>query len=116
MLIRKYRDLKEKKPRALTPANALFQSLLEKLGYQGDLYAVFDVWDRLLGAQATRARATGLRGTRLCVEVDSSARIHDLMLRKRKLLKDLNQHFGPRTVISDIIFELADRKRFSTGS
>ncbi|HRY29671.1 MAG TPA: DciA family protein, partial [Elusimicrobiota bacterium] len=70
-------------------------------------YAVFEIWDRLLGVQATRAKAVGLQGRRLCVEVDSSARLHDLMLRKRTLLRKLNEHFGTRPVISDIILQLA---------
>lgn len=81
--------------------------VLKSLGFDPNSYAVFEIWDRLLGREAERARAVGLKGSDLCVEVDSSARLHDLTLRKRQLLKKLNGHFGPRAFISDIIFSLA---------
>jgi hypothetical protein len=95
------------KKKELVDANRLFAGLLKKLGYDPESYAVFEIWDRLLGAQASKARAVGLKGPALHVEVDSSARLHDLTLRKRDLLKKLNGHFGTRRPISDIILQLA---------
>jgi hypothetical protein len=85
----------------------MVEDVLKKLGFDPKSYAVFEIWDRLLGWEANRAKAIGLKGTDLCVEVDSSARLHDLTLRKRQLMKRLNEHFGPRAFISDIIFSLA---------
>lgn len=105
------------RPKGLIPAQRLLTALLGKLGYDPDVYAVFEIWDRLLGYQAARARAVGLKGRHLYVEVDSNAHMHDIMLRKRQLLKKLNDHFGTRRVISDIILEFAKtpaaRRKFS---
>lgn len=103
---------KKKAPKKeLVAAEKLFQGLLSRLGYDSRRYAVFEVWDRILGPQAAQAQAVGLKGDRLCVEVDSSARMHDLMLRKAQILKKLNGHFGTPAVISDIIVQLAPGRR-----
>lgn len=96
-----------KRPKGLIPAQNLVTGLLAKLGYNQDFFAVFEIWDRLLGHQAQKARATGIKHGRLYVEVDSNAHMHDISLRKRQLVKKLNDHFGTRRVISDIILELA---------
>ncbi len=103
--MRKYSDKKKKKE--LVDAQALFRGVLGRLGYRPERYAVFDIWDRLLGAQASKAKAVGLKGRRLYVEVDSSARMHDITLRKRNLIQKLNQHFGTERVIFDIIVQLS---------
>ncbi len=109
------RTFRKKGPKELVPAGKLFEALLGKLGYDADAYAAFEVWDRLLGREAAKARASALQGRRLLVEVDSSARLHDLMLRKRGLLQKLNGHFGTRRVVSDIIFKLASEPRHSAA-
>jgi hypothetical protein len=94
------------KPKELVPGDRLVQGLLRRLGFDPQSYAIFEIWDRLLGRQAERVRATGLQDGRLVVEVDSSAHLHDITLRKRQLLRKLNEHFGTRTVVSDIILQL----------
>ncbi len=100
-----YRIDKKKAPPVL--GDGMVKVALKALGFDPKSYAVFEIWDRMLGREAERARAVGLKGSDLCVEVDSSARLHDLTLRKRQLIKKLNGHFGPRPFISDIIFSLA---------
>jgi predicted nucleic acid-binding Zn ribbon protein len=107
-------------PKGLVPAQKLVTALLAKLGYNEDVFAVFEVWDRLLGHQAKKARATGLKHGRLYIELDSNVHMHDVALRKRQLLKKLNEHFGKRQVVSDLVLELAKtpgaRRKASAGS
>ena len=99
--------IKQRKSPPPVVGDKMVKVVLKNLGFDPNSYAVFEIWDRLLGREAERARAVGLKGSDLCVEVDSSARLHDLTLRKRQILKKLNGHFGPRPFLSDIIFSLA---------
>ena len=111
--------LRGKKPKVLRPARLIVSPWLEKLGSRPQSLAVFEAWDRLLGAEASKARAVGMKQSVLYVDVDSSARMHDLTLRKPGLLRKLQGFFGPGThdpfatgkAVSDIIFRLSDEKR-----
>ncbi|HOW27440.1 MAG TPA: DUF721 domain-containing protein [Elusimicrobiota bacterium] len=105
------RPAKKEEKKESRSLQELLESSLKKLGFDKERFAVFEVWDRLLGPEAAKARAVGLKGTRLCVEVDSNARLHDITLRKRTLLKKVNGHFGTNNVISDIIFTLAGHNK-----
>jgi predicted nucleic acid-binding Zn ribbon protein len=109
-----------KKRKVLSPAKDIVAPWLEKLGLKPQVLAVFDAWDRLLGPEAAKARAVGMKGPVLHVETDSSARLHDLTLRKAGLLKRLQGFFGeqgPRApfetgkTVSDIIFRLAEDEK-----
>jgi predicted nucleic acid-binding Zn ribbon protein len=57
----------------------------------------------------------GVKGAVLYVDVDHSARLHDLTLRKPRLLKKLQGFFGEKgagsAAVSDIIFRISDDKR-----
>ena len=63
------------------------------------------------GPPGPRAGAAGFKGTALYVDVDHSARLHDLTLRKPQLLKKLNGYLirpGAKAPVSDIIFKISD--------
>lgn len=98
---------KEPPIKELVAAERLVNGWLRILGYDAAHLAVFEAWDRLLGAEADRARAVGLKNGHLMVETDTSARLHDLTLRKPSLLGKLRGHFGPSCLVSDIILKLA---------
>lgn len=106
--------MKPKKPKVLSPAQAVVAPWLAKLGLNSESVAVFEAWDRLVGAEAGKARAAGIKGTTLHVDVDHSARLHDLTLRKPQLLRKLQGFFGGKggkpPPVSDIIFRLSDDK------
>lgn len=91
-------------PKRLVSAQELLKGILARTGYDANQYALFDLWDRLLGPEAEKARAVGVRDGRLYVEVDTPVRTHGLALRKRELLKKLNAPFGGTAPLSDIIF------------
>jgi predicted nucleic acid-binding Zn ribbon protein len=102
----KYRNLglSASKPKRLVSAQELLAGILTRKGYDPVHYALFDLWDRLLGNEAQNARAVGVRDGRLYIEVDTPVRTHGLALRKRELLKKMNAPFGGRPPLSDIIF------------
>jgi predicted nucleic acid-binding Zn ribbon protein len=95
----------------LVPAGDLVRDLLGRAGFDARAVAVFEAWDRLLGSEAAKARATGFQRGRLIVEVDSHPRLHDLTFRKRSLLQKLNGHFGPTGTVSDILFRYGASRR-----
>jgi predicted nucleic acid-binding Zn ribbon protein len=106
--------IRKPKVKVLAPAQDLVAPWLAKLGITPGVVVVFEAWDRLLGAEAAKASAVGLKNAVLYVDVDSSARIHDLSLRKPRLLKRLKDYVGERRglvgtkeTVSDIIFSLA---------
>jgi hypothetical protein len=100
------RDLSKNqpKPKRLVSAQEVLKGILARTGYNANQYALFELWDRLLGPEAQKARAVGMRDGRLYVEVDTPVRTHGLALRKRDLLKKLNAPFGGTAPLSDIIF------------
>jgi hypothetical protein len=100
------RDLSKNqpKPKRLVSAQEVLKGILARTGYNANQYALFELWDRLLGPEAQKARAVGVRDGRLYVEVDTPVRTHGLALRKRDLLKKLNAPFGGTAPLSDIIF------------
>jgi predicted nucleic acid-binding Zn ribbon protein len=100
----------KKRERKLTNGQDMVATWLGRLGFDARHVAVFDMWDRMLGRESEKAKAVGLKGQRLCVQVDSHARMHDLLLRKRTLLKQLNDYFGKDAPISDIILELSTKE------
>lgn len=107
--------MRPRKPKVLSPARLLVAPWLERLGMTPKSFSVFEAWDRLLGAESAKARASGLKGSVLHVDVDHSARMHDLTLRKPQLLKKLQGYFGEKgpkgPPVSDIIFRISDGNR-----
>ncbi len=101
---RRFDSKDQPKPKRLVSAQELLKGILARTGYDANQYALFDLWDSLLGPEAQKARAVGVRDGRLYVEVDTPVRTHGLALRKRELLKKLNAPFGGTTPLSDIIF------------
>ncbi|MBK8871061.1 MAG: DUF721 domain-containing protein [Elusimicrobia bacterium] len=95
---------RDKPVKRLVSAQELFSGILSKSGYDPAVYALFELWDRLMGAESQKARAVGVRNGRLYVEVDTPVRTHGLALRKRELLKKMNAPFGGNAPLSDIIF------------
>lgn len=101
---KKHPSGRDKPPKRLVSAQELLSGILSKTGYDPRVYALFDLWDRLMGAESEKARAVGVRNGRLYVEVDTPVRTHGLALRKRDLLKKMNAPFGASAPLSDIIF------------
>ena len=95
-------------------ACSLIEKLLKRLGYEPGRLAVFEVWDRMMGQEARRFRAVGIKRDRLCVEVDSSAHMHELLLRRRNLMRKMSEYFGGKTPVRDIVPQLASARAKET--
>lgn len=100
------RKKRDRVPKTLVSAGDVLAGVLKRTGYDPREYALFELWDRLLGREAVRARAVGLKNNRLYVEVDTSVRLYGLTLRKRDILKKLNAAFGGTAPLSDIILRI----------
>jgi hypothetical protein len=80
--------------------------ILGLLGFDPNLYAVFEIWDRETKNVVRGCEAVGIQGSRLCVRVPSTVHRQELMFSKERILARLNQAMGKR-VITDIQFELS---------
>lgn len=95
------------KRKELVSAQNLVNGYLKKVGFDPERYAAFDVWDSLLGNMASHARAVGIRGGKIHVEVDSSVHLQELTLRKKEILRKLNGYLG-RQKIKDVLFKIGE--------
>ncbi len=92
--------------RNFTSSQEIITKLLSRLGLNEVNFALFTIWEREVGTLSKDVTAVGVRHGRLIVDVGSPACFQELKLRKEKLLKALNGHFG-KPVIKDIQFRLA---------
>jgi predicted nucleic acid-binding Zn ribbon protein len=95
-----------KPKKVLRLAGQLIQDTLERSGFRPTDYPLFQLWDNVLGREASHAQAVGVKNRRLYIDVDTSARLHTLTLRKRELLQKINGAFGGNAPLSDIILRL----------
>jgi predicted nucleic acid-binding Zn ribbon protein len=100
--------VRRRRERRLTAAGTLLEKALGRSGFDPAAYPVFEIWDRILGPEAEKARAVGVKAGRLYVDVDNNMRMHELTLRKRSILRALQTAFGGRAPVSDIILRLGD--------
>lgn len=94
------------KKKFLKPAENLIQDTLARSGFRAADFPLFQLWDNVLGRESAHAQAVGVKNRRLYVDVDSSARLHTLTMRKRELLQKINGAFGGNAPLSDIILRL----------
>lgn len=65
-------------------------------------------WEKAVGVDGSKhSRPARLRNEILMVIVDSSPWMQSLVMRKRKILKDLRKHLG-RNALSDIHFKIGE--------
>lgn len=92
----------------LTPAQDIIGGLAKRLGLDEKIAAVFKIWDRELGALAKHLKVAGIQNGMLVVEAGSSAHMQEGMLRRREIIKKINQHFPGEKVIKTIKIKLKD--------
>lgn len=86
-----------------TPAKEIVKDLLEKYGISKDTYQLYDLWDKELGKLAKRINIAGIKGKTILVKVDNPVYQQELQLRKRELLRKLNDYFGYK-IVNEIKF------------
>jgi len=87
---------------ALTPAHEIINGLRRQLGLDDITYAVMRAWDREAGALIQGAELIGIQKGKLIVAVSNSVYFQELTLRKRGLIKKINQYVGGARVVIDI--------------
>lgn len=70
-----------------------FPRLTRKLGLTSELTMLERAWSHECGALASQARLAAVERSAIVVEVKSSSAFHELTLRRRELVRRLNQHF-----------------------
>jgi predicted nucleic acid-binding Zn ribbon protein len=91
---------------AFTPAEEIIELLKRKLGLNENTFAIMQIWKNELGAMAQYAELTGFKNGAIYVECATNVHLHELTLRRRELIKKINQHFGKARVVKDIKLKL----------
>jgi Dna[CI] antecedent, DciA len=91
---------------ALKPSSEIVETLRQQLGLNEDFLTIMKVWEKELGPLAKNAEIAGFKRGQVFVDVTSSVHMQELIIRKKELMKKLNQYFGAKTVIKDIKIKL----------
>jgi hypothetical protein len=94
---------------ALTPSNEIINGLRRQLGLDDITYAVMRAWEHEAGALLQGAELIGIQKGKLIVAVANSVYFQELMLRKRDLIKKINQYTGGEKVVKDIKLQLKSK-------
>jgi hypothetical protein len=87
-------------------AHDILGALQRQLGLNEDMYTVLQVWEKELGPLAQQVTLAAIKKGDLIVEVASSAHLQEMTMRRRDLVRKLNQYFGNRQVVSGIKLRL----------
>lgn len=80
--------------------------LKKQLGLDEKTYAVLKIWEKEMGPQMKYAALAGIKKGVLMVEVDSSVHLQEMTLRRRDLIRKINQHFGGAKVVTGMQVKL----------
>ena len=69
---------------------------------------VLNAWEACVGQKASsHSRPVGIRRKIITIEIDSSAWLYELSLKKKRILKDIKKELGEKN-IEDIRFRMGD--------
>ncbi len=77
---------------ALAPISQDVQTVSQKLGLSTDLAMIEHAWNLEVGPLRDLARISALDNASLVIEVDSHTVMQELSLRRRELVRKLNNH------------------------
>ena len=77
---------------ALASAGQDLPVLSKKIGLSPDLLVLESAWEREIGGLREFAHVTALDNASLVIEVDSAAVMQEISLRRRELVRKINQH------------------------
>jgi hypothetical protein len=84
---------------AFSQANEFMNVVKKQLGLDDETLAVIKIWEKELGALAKKAQLVGVKSGALMVEVEASAYLQEITLRRSEILHKINQHFGPNAKV-----------------
>jgi len=91
---------------ALKPSAEIVDLLKQQLGLNEDFLSVIKIWENELGPLARHAVIAGFKKGQVFIDVSSSAHMQELILRKKDLIKKINQHFGSTKIVKDLKLKL----------
>jgi hypothetical protein len=91
---------------SLKASSEIIEVLKHQLGLNEDFITVLKVWEKELGPIASKVEIAGFKKGQIFVDVVSSVYMQELIIRKKELLKKLNQYFGGKKVVKDIKLQL----------
>jgi predicted nucleic acid-binding Zn ribbon protein len=91
---------------ALEPSAGILEALKKQLGLEDEFPAVIMIWEKEVGGLARHAKVSGIKKGVLIIDVSSSAHMQELTVRKRDIIKRINQHFGGKKIVKNIKLEL----------
>ena len=102
-------------PGRLTPISDIIGASLTQgfLHFTARRLRVFELWPRVAGSDAPRARARFLEGGRLIVLVPGSAWLDRFTYKKADWLKRLNQELGAEAALEGIVLKIGDFSDFA---
>ena len=92
---------------ALAPIAHEAREVSKKLGLSSDLALIERAWRLEIGSLEDVARIAAIDNASLVIEARSSAVMQELTLRRRELVRKLNNHF-PAPLVRQIQIRMAD--------
>jgi hypothetical protein len=79
-----------------TKASEIIELLRKKLGLEEDFFTVGKVWAKEVGIEGIEI--TGYKNGTIFTKTQSSVAVSELNLRKKEILKNLNQYIGSQKI------------------
>jgi hypothetical protein len=76
----------------LTPVSEILEPIKKMLGLDEDFFIITKVWEKELGIEGVEI--SGFKNGVIYAQTDASAAINEIMIRKKEILKKLNQYLG----------------------
>jgi len=92
------------------PLKAVLKGIIGKLDKSSQSSRLMVIWKDILGEkEQAYTRLTSFRKGRLVVNVSDSTRLYDLTLRRRDLIREINERLeGKKTTVKEIRFKIGD--------
>ena len=83
--------------------SSVINQLKKQLGLDDNYYVLISVWEKEVGNN--KVELNGFKDGTVFARTESAVYLHDFNLKKRQLIKRLNQYFG-KTVVKNIKCEI----------
>jgi hypothetical protein len=86
-----------------TSVSSIIDQIKKELGLDDNYFILMSVWEKEIGNN--KVELNGFKNGTVFAKTESAVYLHDLSLRKRQLIKRLNQYFG-KSLIKNIKCEI----------
>jgi endonuclease IV len=83
--------------------SSVINQLKKQLGLDDNYYVLISVWEKEIGNN--KVELNGFKDGTVFAKTESAVYLHDFNLKKKQLIKRLNQYFG-KTVVKNIKCEI----------